>query len=55
MVLLGLSVVIDQLQDLIPVPYARLQLVEEGAKFLGIATWLAFWPQAWAGAGKLKA
>lgn len=54
-VLLGLSVVIDQLQDLIPVPYARLQLVEEGAKFLGIATWLAFWSQAAAGAGKLKA
>lgn len=54
-VLLGLSVVIDQLQDLIPVPYARLQLVEEGAKFLGIATWLAFWSQASAGAGKLKA
>jgi hypothetical protein len=53
-VLLGLSVVIDQLQDLIPVPYARLQLVEEGAKFLGIATWLAFWSQAAAGAGKLK-
>lgn len=54
-VLLGSSVVIDQLQDLIPVPYARLQLVEEGAKFLGIATWLAFWSQAAAGAGKLKA
>lgn len=54
-VLLGLSVVIDQLQDVIPVPYARLQLVEEGSKFLGIATWLAFWSQASAGAGKLKA
>ena len=54
-VLLGSSVVIDQLQDLIPVPYARLQLVEEGAKFLGIAIWLAFWSQAAAGAGKLKA
>ena len=53
--LLGLSVLIDQFQELIPVPYTRLQLVEEGAKFLGIATWLAFWSQAAAGAGKLKA
>lgn len=53
-VLLGLSVLIDQFQELIPVPYTRLQLVEEGAKFLGIATWLAFWSQAAAGAGKLK-
>lgn len=44
-----------QVQDLSPVPYARLQPDEEGAKFLGIATWLAFGPQASAGAGKLKA
>lgn len=54
-VLLGLSVIIDQLQELIPVDYSTLQLFEEGAKFLGIATWLAFWWQATAGAGKLKA
>ena len=54
MVLLGLSVIIDQLQELIPVDYSTLQLFEEGAKFLGIATWLAFWWQATAGAGKLK-
>ena len=53
-VLLGASVVMDQLQEVIPVPYATLQLSEEGAKFLGIATWLAFWWQATAGAGKLK-
>ncbi|WP_438982485.1 oxidoreductase [Vulcanococcus sp.] len=53
-VLLGLSVIIDQLQEVIPVPYSTLQLFEEGAKFLGIATWLAFWWQAGAGAGKLK-
>ncbi len=54
-VLLGASVVIDQLQEVIPVPYTTLQLFEEGAKFLGIATWLAFWWQAGAGAAKLKA
>ena len=54
-VLLGLSVIIDQLQELIPVDYSTLQLFEEGAKFLGIATWLAFWWQATGGAGKLKA
>ena len=53
-VLLGLSVIIDQLQEVIPVDYSTLQLFEEGAKFLGIATWLAFWWQATAGAGKLK-
>jgi hypothetical protein len=53
--LLGTSVVIDQLQEVIPVPYTTLQLFEEGAKFLGIATWLAFWWQASAGAAKLKA
>ena len=54
-VFLGASVVIDQLQEVIPVPYTTLQLFEEGAKFLGIATWLAFWWQAAAGAAKLKA
>jgi len=54
-VLLGGSVVLDQLQEVIPVAYDRVQLVEEGAKFLGIATWLAFWWQAGAGAGKLRA
>ncbi|MBV2352498.1 oxidoreductase [Synechococcus sp. HK05] len=54
-VLLGLSVITDQLQELIPIDYATLQLFEEGAKFLGIAAWLAFWWQATAGAGKLKA
>ena len=52
--LLGLSVIIDQLQEVIPVDYSTLQLSEEGAKFLGIATWLAFWWQGTAGAGKLK-
>jgi hypothetical protein len=53
--LLGASVVIDQLQEVIPLPYTTLQLYEEGAKFLGIATWLAFWWQAGAGVAKLKA
>jgi hypothetical protein len=54
-VLLGLSVLLDLLQELIPVPYTTLQLYEEGAKFLGIACWLSFWWQASAGAAKLKA
>ena len=58
-VLLGGSVVIDQFQDLIKevlgVRYATTQLFEEGSKFMGIATWLAFWWHATASAGKLKA
>ena len=54
-VLLGLSVMIDALQTVIPVPYEQLQLVEEGAKFLGIACWLAFWCQAAAGVARSKA
>lgn len=53
--LLGLSLGIDQFQELIPVPYSSLQILEEGAKFLGIATWLGFWWQAGAAAAKLKA
>lgn len=53
-VFLGVSVLIDQFQNVIPVRYSTLQLYEEGAKFLGIATWLAFWWQASAAAGKLK-
>lgn len=53
--LLGLSVLIDQFQEVIPISYGILQLVEEGAKFLGIACWLAFWWLASAAAGKLRA
>jgi len=45
-VFLGLSLLVDQLQDAIAIPYSQLQLIEEGFKFLGIATWLAFWCQA---------
>ena len=54
-VLLGLSVIIDKTQEQIPIPYDSLQLIEEGAKFLGIATWLAFWVQAAARAALPKA
>jgi hypothetical protein len=50
-----LLVIIDQLQEVIPVDDSTLQLVEEGAKSLGSAIWLAFWWQANAEAGKLKA
>jgi hypothetical protein len=38
-----LLVIIDQLQEVIPVDDSTLQLVEEGAKSLGSAIWLAFW------------
>ena len=44
--LLGLSIVSDKVQDLLPIGYATVQLFEEGFKFVGIACWLAFWWQA---------
>ncbi|MEB3331563.1 MAG: oxidoreductase [Synechococcaceae cyanobacterium] len=52
--LLGLSVLADALQEVLPFPYATVQIVEEGAKFLGSAAWLFFWWQASAGAAKLR-
>ena len=42
-VLLGASVLTDALQGVLPFSYKTVQIVEEGAKFLGIAAWLAFW------------
>ena len=42
-VLLGASVLTDALQGLWPDSYQTVQIVEEGAKFLGIAAWLSFW------------
>ena len=42
-VFLGASVLIDAFQGLFPASYETVQLFEEGAKFLGIAAWLAFW------------
>ena len=42
-VLLGASVLTDALQGVLPFSYSTVQIVEEGAKFLGIAAWLAFW------------
>ena len=42
-VLLGASVLTDALQGVLPFSYTTVQIVEEGAKFLGIAAWLAFW------------
>ena len=42
-VLLGSSVLIDAFQGIFPDSYETVQLFEEGAKFLGIAAWLAFW------------
>ena len=42
-ILLGTSVLSDALQGVFPFSYETVQVVEEGAKFLGIAAWLAFW------------
>ena len=42
-ILLGSSVLIDAFQGVFPASYETVQLFEEGAKFLGIAAWLAFW------------
>jgi len=42
-VLLGLSVLTDELQGLWPNSYETVQIFEEGFKFLGIAAWLSFW------------
>ena len=42
-VLLGTSVLTDALQGVLPFSYATVQIVEEGAKFLGITAWMAFW------------
>ena len=47
--LLGTSIWIDLLQPVErdqPVVYMLSQLFEEGAKFLGIATWVLYWCQA---------
>ena len=44
--LLGTSIGIDQFQRDLPFKYETVQLVEEGAKFLGIATWVLYWWQS---------
>ena len=44
--LLGASIGIDQFQRDLPFKYETVQLVEEGAKFLGIATWVLYWWQS---------
>jgi hypothetical protein len=54
-VLLGTSLLFDKFQEALPFPYGPGQLFEEGAKFLGIASWLFFWWRASAGAAKLRA
>ena len=46
--LLGTSIAIDLLQPVErdqPAVYMFSQLVEEGAKFLGVATWVLYWCQ----------
>lgn len=52
---LGFSVLYDKFQEVLPWAYAAGQIVEEGAKFIGIACWLLFWWQASARAAKLRA
>ncbi len=52
---LGLSIVSDKVQDLLPISYATVQLFEEGFKFVGIACWLVFWCQASLRGAKLHA
>jgi hypothetical protein len=52
--LLGGSILLDKLQNVLPFSYNEVQLVEEGLKFLGIAGWLFFWWQAAARAAKLR-
>jgi len=44
--LLGSSILLDKLQDVLPFGYDNVQLFEEGFKFMGIAAWVHFWWQA---------
>jgi hypothetical protein len=52
--LLGSSLLFDKFQEALPIAYADGQIVEEGVKFLGIASWLLFWWLAAEGTAKLK-
>jgi hypothetical protein len=47
--LLASSVIVDITQRKIPMDYAYVQLLEEGCKFVGAATWLYFCGQTAAG------
>lgn len=40
--LLALSVTVDAVQEILPIPYGWSQIVEEGCKFVGAAAWLYF-------------
>ena len=44
--LLGSSIMIDLIQGHIPLSYQYSQIIEEGAKFLGILMWACFWVKA---------
>ena len=41
--LLGLSVFFDIFQDFLYLGYDKIQIIEEGFKFIGISSWLYFW------------
>ena len=43
---LGMSIISDIFQDLLPFNYKTVQLFEEGFKFIGISCWLYFWSKA---------
>lgn len=40
--MLAMSVMVDAVQEILPMPYGYSQLLEEGFKFIGAAAWLYF-------------
>lgn len=40
--MLAMSVVVDAVQEILPMPYGYSQVLEEGFKFIGAASWLHF-------------
>jgi hypothetical protein len=44
--LLALSLIVDAVQEILPIPYGWSQIAEEGCKFVGAAAWLYFWGHA---------
>jgi len=52
---LGSSILLEQAHKVLPFIYEPMQLLEEGAQFIGIACWLLFWWQVSAFAAKLRA
>ncbi len=40
------SIMVDLLQNRLPIPYTATQIVEEGLKFVGVVAWSLFWLSA---------